>query len=56
MSVGVDELDLEKLTLLLRLKYHNSIAGAVDDLGKPEEIAEVFSIFQKYLYQPVTVG
>ena len=34
MSVGVDELDQEKLTPLLRLKYHNSIADAVADLGK----------------------
>jgi type I restriction enzyme R subunit len=55
VSVGVDELDLEKLTPLLRLKYHNSIADAVDDLGDPEEIGRVFSDFQKYLYQPVAV-
>jgi len=53
VSVGVGELDLEKLTPLLRLKYNNSIADAVDDLGEPEEIAEIFSGFQKYLYQPV---
>ena len=33
VSVGVDELDQEKLTPLLRLKYHNSIADAVADLG-----------------------
>jgi len=51
VSVGVDELDQEKLTPLLRLKYHNSIADAVADLGKPEEIGRVFSGFQKYLYQ-----
>ena len=52
VSVGVDELDQEKLTPLLRLKYHNSIADAVADLGKPEEIGQVFSSFQKFLYQP----
>ena len=34
VTVGVDELDQEKLTPLLRLKYHNSIADAVADLGK----------------------
>jgi hypothetical protein len=34
----VDELDQEKLTPFLRLKYHNSIADAVADLGRPEEI------------------
>src|SRR5258708_32334218 len=51
VSVGVDELEQEKLTPLLRLKYHNSIADAVADLGRPEEIGKVFSGFQKYLYQ-----
>jgi len=56
VSVGVDELDLEKLIPLLHLKYHNSIADAVSDLGKPEEISRVFSDFQKYLYQPVVVA
>jgi type I restriction enzyme R subunit len=49
--VGVEELDQEKLTPLLRLKYHNSIADAVADLGKPEETGKVFAGFQKYLYQ-----
>jgi type I restriction enzyme, R subunit len=48
---GVQELDREKLTPLLRLKYHDSIADAVADLGRPEEIGNVFSGFQKYLYQ-----
>jgi type I restriction enzyme R subunit len=51
VSEGVGELDQEKLTPLLRLKYRNSIADAVADLGKPEEIGRVFSGFQKYLYQ-----
>jgi type I restriction enzyme R subunit len=51
VAVGVDELDQDKLTPLLRLKYHNSIADAVADLGKPEEIGSVFTGFQKYLYQ-----
>jgi type I restriction enzyme, R subunit len=51
VSVGVDELDQEKLTPLLRLKYHNSIADAVADLGKPEDIGKAFAGFQKFLYQ-----
>ncbi len=51
VSVGVEELDVSKLTSLLRLKYHDSIADAVADLGKPEEIGQMFSGFQKYLYQ-----
>ena len=50
ISVGVEELDQEKLTPLLRLKYHDSIADAVADLGKPDEIGKVFAGFQKYLY------
>ncbi len=52
VGVGVDELDQEKLTPLLRLKYANSISDAVADLGKPEDISKVFVGFQKYLYQP----
>jgi type I restriction enzyme R subunit len=50
VSQGVEELDQEKLTPLLRLKYNNSIADAVADLGRPEEIGKVFAGFQKYLY------
>jgi type I restriction enzyme R subunit len=48
---GVGELDQEKLTPLLRLKYHDSIADAMADLGRPEEIGKVFAGFQKYLYE-----
>lgn len=53
VNEGVHELDQEKLTPLLRLRYHDSIADAVADLGRPEEIGKVFSGFQKYLYQAV---
>jgi len=56
VSVGVEELDLDKLTPLLRLKYHNSIADAVADLGRPDEIGRVFAGFQKYLYQQQAVA
>lgn len=56
VSVGVEELDQGKLTPLLRLKYHNSIADAVAELGKPEEISYVFIGFQKYLYQQQAVA
>lgn len=51
VNVGVEELDQNKLTPLLRLKYHDSIADAMADLGKPDEIGRVFTSFQKYLYQ-----
>jgi type I restriction enzyme R subunit len=53
VGVGVDELDQEKLTPLLRLKYLNSISDAIADLGRPEEISSVFVEFQKYLYESV---
>ena len=49
---GVDELEQEKLSLLLRLKYKNAISDATADLGKPEQIRGMFLGFQKYLYQP----
>ncbi len=52
VKVGVEELDREKLSPLLKLKYHNAIADAVADLGRPEEIGYMFAGFQKYLYQP----
>ena len=51
VKVGVEELDQDKLSPLLKLKYNNAIADAVADLGRPEEIGTVFSGFQKYLYQ-----
>jgi type I restriction enzyme R subunit len=54
ISVGVEELDKEKLSPLLRLKYGDSIADAVADLGSPTQINGVFVGFQKYLYQPVS--
>jgi type I restriction enzyme R subunit len=54
VSVGVEELDQEKLTPLLRLKYHDSLADALADLGNPEDIGKAFSGFQKSLYHPST--
>jgi hypothetical protein len=35
---GVEKLNCEKLAPLLMPKYHNAIADAVADLGRPEEI------------------
>ena len=51
VSVGVEELSQEKLPPLLRLKYNNSMADAIADLGRPEEVGKVFAGFQKFLYQ-----
>ena len=50
VSVGVEELAQNKLTPMLRLKYHDSIADAVADLGIPEDIGQLFAGFQKHLY------
>ena len=47
---GVDELDLEKLPDLLRLKYH-AVADAIADLGTVEQIKKLFAEFQQFLYQ-----
>lgn len=52
VAAGVGELDTTKLAPLLKLKYHDSIADAVHDLGAPEEIGQIFSGFQRYLYEP----
>ena len=56
VTVGVEELDQEKLAPLLQLKYHNSIADAIADLGRPEDIGMVFAGFQKYLYQQTVMA
>ena len=50
---GVEELDQEKLSPLLRLKYNNALADAVTDLGSVDQIRDVFIEFQKYLYEAV---
>jgi type I restriction enzyme, R subunit len=46
---GVDELDEEKLPVLLNLKYH-AIADAVSTLGDVDSIRSIFFDFQKSLY------
>lgn len=49
---GVEELELERLTKLLRLRYQDSIPDAVADLGGDiAAIRNLFSGFQRYLYQ-----
>jgi type I restriction enzyme, R subunit len=51
VDVGVEELGQEKLTPLLRLRYHDSLADAVADLGPASEIGKAFASFQKSLYE-----
>jgi type I restriction enzyme R subunit len=49
VAEGVEELDQDKLSPLLILRY-NAISDAVLDLGAPPEIRDMFSDFQRYLY------
>jgi type I restriction enzyme R subunit len=56
VQVGVEELDKEKLPPLLRLRYHDSMADAITDLGPADTIATAFSGFQRYLYQDEAVA
>jgi len=50
VNQGVDELAPEKLTPLLRLRYHNALADAAADLGPPDQIRQTFVGFQRLLY------
>ena len=56
VSQGVDELDAEKLSPLLKLKYNNALADAFFDLGRPEQVRGVFVGFQKHLYASALVN
>jgi type I restriction enzyme R subunit len=47
---GVEELDQEKLPLLLQNKYQ-SLGDAIDILGDVPQISSLFVDFQKHLYQ-----
>jgi type I restriction enzyme R subunit len=47
---GVDELDADKLSPLLKLRYNNAMADAFAELGRPEQVRGVFVGFQKHLY------
>ena len=46
---GVDELDAEKLSPLLRLRYQ-ALSDAFVELGKPDQVRQVFVGFQRHLY------
>ena len=46
---GVDELDQEKLSPLLRLRY-KALNDAFAELGKPDDVRKIFIGFQRHLY------
>ncbi|MEQ1560184.1 MAG: DEAD/DEAH box helicase family protein [Methyloglobulus sp.] len=52
IETGVEELDQEKLPILLTNKYH-SLEDAKDVLGNVANISSLFIEFQKHLYQQV---
>jgi hypothetical protein len=56
VKVGVEELDREKLSPLLKLKYNNAIADAVADLGRPEEIGNVRASRHLLVEVPLETG
>ena len=45
----VDELDQEKLSPLLRLKYR-ALPDAFAELGQPQQVRQLFVGFQRWLY------
>lgn len=47
---GVDELEQEKLPILLTNKYH-SLEDAIKNLGDTKSISKIFIEFQEYLYK-----
>ena len=47
---GVDELDQEKLSPLLRLRYR-ALDDAFAELGRPEQVRSLFVGFQRHLYE-----
>jgi type I restriction enzyme R subunit len=55
VSQGVDELDQEKLSPLLKLKYRNALKDAFVDLGRPEQVRELFVGFQRHLYGAIHI-
>ena len=50
VTQGVGELDAEKLTPLLKLRYNNALSDALADLGDAVQVRQAFVGFQRYLY------
>lgn len=52
VTEGVEELGRDKLSPLLKLKYH-SIQDAISVLGPADKLGSTFAEFQRYLYEEV---
>ena len=50
VTKGVDELDSDKLTLLIKLRYNNALHDAMADLGDVVQVRQAFVGMQRYLY------
>ncbi|GAB3651327.1 hypothetical protein GCM10028813_21240 [Ramlibacter alkalitolerans] len=50
VAQGVEELEQEKLASLLKLKYR-ALPDAFAELGRPEQVRQVFVGFQRHLYR-----
>ncbi len=51
VAQGVRELDADKLSPLLKLRYQSALADAFEDLGSPESVRTLFTGFQRNLYR-----
>jgi type I restriction enzyme R subunit len=51
VTQGVDELDADKLTPLLKLRYNNALHDAMADLGDAVQVRQAFVGMQTYLYK-----
>ena len=51
VAQGVDELNPEKLSALIKLKYGNALSDAFAELGQPDSVRKLFVGFQPHLYQ-----
>ena len=51
VSVGFSELDSEKLDDLLKILYGESLSDALNALGRPENIRNLFLDVQRWLYE-----
>lgn len=54
VRAGVGELEIEKLPVLLRLKYR-AVSDGIAELGDVGSIREAFVGFQEYLYRPAVL-
>jgi type I restriction enzyme R subunit len=53
VSQGVEELETDKLSKLIALKYNSSLADGIEDLGGDvDQIRSMFIEFQAHLYAP----